>query len=142
MMRAEVEPDDGQLGDDRRADLDQLGADRRTGRLRQRGAGRRQAPERFHQQIGQRRQQQPPLVGPPPMRTDPVGEQHHLFFDPVFHLPALAVAPIIDPLRVAHDVGQDETRVAALVGVFGLRDDPTHPALAGDGVIEGRRQSQ
>jgi len=110
MGGTEVEPDERELPLNDGADLDQLEADRLAGGLGELGAGERQAPDRFHQRVGQAGKQQPPLVRPPSVGAHPVCEEHHLLLYSVLHLTAGAVALVVDLLRVADDVGEDEAR--------------------------------
>ena len=70
VVGAEVKPELGELGHDDRADLDKLRADRRAGRLRECGSAQGDSAQRFHQAVSQRREQHPPLVGPPPIGAE------------------------------------------------------------------------
>lgn len=130
------------LVDDDNSDLGQLGADSRARGLGQFRALKRQPAERLHQDVGDGRQALPPLVGPPAMRAYPISKEHHLFFHPVLHFPAMAVAPVVDLLRVAHDVGGDEPRIAPLFGVFRFRNHPPAATANRHHCSPGRLQSR
>ena len=76
------------------------------------GALEREAADRLDQAVGERRQDQPELVGPPVLAGGAVGEQVQLlFFDAVLHLAALAVERVVElPARAPrgwspHSVG-------------------------------------
>jgi len=46
------------------------------------------------------------------------------FLDPVLHLAALAVEPVVEPLPVAFEIGHHLARVGALGAVLEPRDHP------------------
>lgn len=54
------------------------------------------------------------------MRADAVGEQYHLFHQPVLDIAALAVPPVVDVLRATDNVRHDEPRIAVWSGMFPL----------------------
>ena len=83
------------------------------------------AAHRFEQRVRQPREQQPVLVRPPLRARSAVGEQGQLLFlDPVLHVCALTVHPVIEFVRFPFKVGDDEAQVASLRGVFDAGDDP------------------
>ena len=141
VVQAEAEAHGGQLVDDHVAELDQFQADGIAGRLRQLRAGQSQATKGLNQGVCKPGEKQPPLVGPPAMGAHPVGAEHHLFLHPILHFSASAVAPIVDLLGIADDVGDHEPGIAPFVRVRGLRDHPAYPAPGKRRIVEAREQA-
>jgi hypothetical protein len=76
----------------------------------------------LHQRVGQRRQQQPELVGDEARATGSGAEQIELrLLDPVLDLAAPAVQMVIQLYRIALEVGDDEARVGALGAPYSSR---------------------
>ncbi len=75
MRPTEVQPDEGQLPFNDGADLDQFDSDCLAGGLCQLGPGQGQAAEGLHQGVAQSGEQQAPLVSPPAVGANPVGER-------------------------------------------------------------------
>ncbi len=93
------------VADDHRADPEQLEADGAGLRAGHVGTGERDASDRLDQDIGQRRQDQAELVGPPFVARGAIGEQVELlFFDAVLHLAALAVEFLVELLSIALEI--------------------------------------
>jgi len=70
----EVKTHEGELPLDGGADLDQLEADRLADSLGEGGAGQDQAADRLEERVGQGGEEDPPLIGPPAVSADPIGE--------------------------------------------------------------------
>ena len=141
MMAAQMHAHPGGRAHDHRPDLDQLESQGGASRSRQCGARERQSAQAHHQRVGQRREQDAPLIGPPAMGAHPISKEHHLLFDPVFHLAAGAVAPVVELLRVAHDVGNNEPRIGALGRVLGFGDHPAQSTPRSRRVIKRGEQA-
>ena len=135
-----MDSDDAEFPHDDGADLDQLGRIVSTGGLGQLGAGERQAPDRLHERVRDRREEQAPLVRPPAVGAHPVGEEHHLLLHPVLHLAPGAVALVVDLLRIADDVRQYEARIRSLLRVLGLGDHPARRLPGERRIVEGRKE--
>jgi hypothetical protein len=94
-------------------------------------AGQADGAQSLQQDIGERREQQAELVGPPQMATGAIGEQAELtFLDPVLHLAPGTVHRFVERLRLVAEIGHHEARIGALGIVLGLGD---HPAVARPG---------
>ncbi len=91
------------------------------------------------QRAGQGGKQQPVLVRPPRVATRAVGEQVELLFlDPVPHVAAGAIHPVVQPLRRTLQAGDDIARVRAAPGILGLDDHPPEPSTPGLGGVGER----
>lgn len=107
------------------ADLQKFETDGGGLRPAQFGAVQSDAPDSFQEHVGRGGKQQSQLVGPPTVAARPVGKEPELLFlDPVFHLAAGAVNVVVDGLGVAWEGRDHKARIAPLVAVLGLGDDP------------------
>src|SRR5271163_1002060 len=85
--RCHREQDSPDAGLHERADLEQLQANRATGRVGEARVDQADAPERAHQHVGERSEPEAQLIGAHRVRGCPVGEQVELtFLDAVLHL--------------------------------------------------------
>ncbi len=96
--------------------------------------------EFLHQHISCRRHQHPELVGPETGTAGPVDLQAVMqFLDPVLDLTPLTVDPLVDPLRILSEVGDEEAGIVFRVAPwmaddFGLEDDASLVGPAAGGV--------
>ena len=92
-------------------------------------AGQTQPPQPVHQDMGERGEVQPELVGPQDCRAGAVGEQIELTpLDAIFHVAPRAVQFFVEPLRsgdLAAQAGHHEARVGPLGQMFRLGHHPT-----------------
>jgi len=100
------------------------------------GLGEANPPQRLHQNVGRRTEQQTKLIGQESMATGSIREQVQLLFlDPILHLATLTVDAFIKLPAVARHVDHEVSRVGPFLRVFSLHDHSTGsipaPRLAG-----------
>lgn len=77
------------------------------------------------------------MISPPMMATRSICKQIHLlFFDPVFHVAALAVDVVVKLLGIAFQRGDDKTGVASLARMFRFHDDTSFTVPGSSGIGE------
>src|SRR5439155_8434349 len=79
-----------------------------------RGRGAGPQPEFLHQHVGRRGEEDPQLIGPEATaagapKLEPIVE----FLNPLFNMPARAVAVLVDEARRLSEVGDHKARVVA-----------------------------
>lgn len=88
----EEEADAARVAHDDGADLEQTAAQNPDLSAGEFGAGQTDGAQSLQQDVGEAREQQAELIGPPQMATGAIGEQAELtFLDPILHLTAGAV---------------------------------------------------
>jgi hypothetical protein len=131
--------DPADADDDAGAYLEQQGADGAAGGVGKSCVFEPGLTQGVHQDVGQRREPQPQLVGAKEVAGGPVGEEVELvLFDTVFHVASGAIAAFVELLGldfVAGQVGDDETGIGALVQVFGFGDDTAGTAPGVQGAV-------
>lgn len=105
------------------------------------GAAQVAAAQPFHQNVGQAGQQQTVLIGPPVVAAGSVREQPLLLLDPVLHVAPQAVAPVIEPLGGARQVGDDIAVVVALMAELRFDDYFAYALLPASCRVPQRRKA-
>ena len=119
-----MEADAAGVAYDDGADLQELEADSVRLSPGHRGAPQPQPADRRDQRIGERREDQTELVGPPLVAAGAVGKEGQLLLlDAVLHLAAGVVEALVERLRLAFEVGDDVARVGSLGPMLEARDD-------------------
>ena len=105
--RGERELDASRADADEAGELEKLEPDRAAGGLGELGVGKADSPDRADENIGERGEPQPQLVGAHRGGRGPVGEQVALaFLDPVLHVAAGAVDLLIEKAAVGPGLAQ------------------------------------
>ena len=129
--RGERELDAPRADADEAGELEELEPDRAAGRVGELRVREADAPERAQENIGERGEPEPELVGAHGRGRGSVGEQVALaLLDPVLHLAAGAVDLLVEKAAVGlgpAQGGDDEARIGLALGPFRLAD---HPAPA------------
>lgn len=118
-----------------RGELEEFQPDRAASGLGELGVRKTDAPHRAQENVGERREPEPELVGAQGRRRAAVGEQVALaFLDPVLYLAPGAVDLFVEKAAVRlalAERGHDEARVGLAVGPFrlGHYPAPARPAV-------------
>ncbi len=133
--RGERELDAPRADADEAGELEKLEPDRAAGGLGELRVREADAPDRAEENIGERGEPEPELVGAHGRGRGAVGEQVALaFLDPVLHLAAGAIDLLVEKAAVGPGLaerGDDEARVGLALGPFRLADDapPARPTV-------------
>src|SRR5487761_2292443 len=127
----EEEADATGIAHDDGADLEQTAAQDLDLSASEFGAAQADGAQSLQQDIGERREQQAELIGPPQMAAGAIGEQAELtFLDPVLHFSPGAVHRFVERARLVAQIGHHEARIGTLSVMLGFGD---HAAVAGPG---------
>ncbi len=111
------------ISKDHATDFEELAPESGTLRPSEFGTGEAEATKGFQQEVAERGEQQPELVGPPDVTTGAVREQAELLFlDPVFHVAPRTIDVFVQRLGVARQVGDQEPWIFALGSMLGFED--------------------
>ena len=89
------------------------------------GAFQADAAEGFGEEIGRPGLQKAELVVEEIMAAGSAGKGVQLFFETVFHFAAGTIQIVIQLVRIAGQIGHEESGIGSLLGVLGLDEDAT-----------------